>query len=116
MFPSLRPPELVAFNAGKQNYRLETIGGREARREIDFSAAISDPISFTYPFSLLIRLPPPRTPASSRDISCGKEEEAGGRGGGVRQAASQPLLVNASILLLCERCAAAFRQTHSFSQ
>lgn len=58
MFPSLRPPELVAFNAGKQNYRLETIGGREARREIDFSAAISDPISFTYPFSLLIRLPP----------------------------------------------------------
>lgn len=58
MFPSLRPPELVAFHAGKQNYRLETIGGREARREIDFSAAISDPISFTYPFSLLIRLPP----------------------------------------------------------
>lgn len=58
MFPSLRPRELVAFHAGKQNYRLETIGGREARREIDFSAAISDPISFTYPFSLLIRLPP----------------------------------------------------------
>lgn len=109
LFPSLRPPELVAFNAGKQNYRLETIGGREARREIDFSAAISDPISFTYPFSLLIRLPPLAHLLPHGTLVVVK-------GGGVRQAASQPLLVNASILLLCERCAAAFRQTHSFSQ
>lgn len=113
LFPSLRPPELVAFHAGKQNYRLETIGGREARREIDFSAAISDPISFTYPFSLLIRLPPLAHLLPHGTLVVVRRRR---RGGGVRQAASQPLLVNASILLLCERCAAAFRQTHSFSQ
>lgn len=59
LFPSSRPLELVAFHAGKQNYRLETIGGREARQVIDFSAAISDPLSFTYPFSLLISAFPP---------------------------------------------------------
>lgn len=60
-------PELVVFTRETKT-GIGNNQRREAAREIDFSATISEPLSFTYPFCTWSASP--HTPASLRDISC----------------------------------------------
>lgn len=59
-------PRLVAFM--RKTKRIGKNRRREAGREIDFSATISDPLNCIYPFHSWSTSP--HTPASLRDISC----------------------------------------------
>lgn len=62
----IEAPGLVAFM--RKTKRIGNNRRREAGREIDFSATISDPLNFTHPFHSWSASP--HTPASLRDISC----------------------------------------------